>query len=342
MRGALPSDLLERVLKCLGARGVEALRRACKWEEEVGEAFVRRQAALILDLDVPYTSIRQFSARLRDHDGVVRRLFLNSLYPSICLDAVSERLRGERGLMEALVDIDALVLQYASEDLRSDHAFVWRAIDSARRHAPPIAASGISLAWLPPPLRDAEDIARAVLMQKPMAAFLEMQHVSARLRADAAFVRFAVILNPTCLQYASEALRGDRSLVIWAMEAVSPRHRQMCDVVQLKWLSADLRDDDEIVKLAVDVAGITASYYFGDASARVRGNRSMVAYAVCRDPRCLHFATHELRGNKDLAILAASTPVKTKFDQISLGRLSAKLRRDTDVRHALANALVLT
>lgn len=342
MRASLPPDLIERVLECLPARDVEAVRRTCQWDEEVREAVVRRQAALVLHLNVPYTSIRQFSPRLRDHDGVVRRLFLNSLYPSICLDAVSERLRGDRDLMEALVDIDALALQYASEDLRADPGLVWRAIWSARRLAPPIAASGISLAWLPPPLRDAEAVARAVLLQKPMVAFLEMRHVSPRLRGDATFVRFAVTLNPSCLQYASEALRGDRSFVLWAMEAVSPTHRKMCDTVQLKWLSAALRDDDEIVKLAVDVAGTTASYYFGDASQRLRGSRSMLEHAVCRDPRCLHFAARPLRRDKGLALMAASMPVKNRFDQISLGCLSAELRRDPDVRHALASAPVMT
>ena len=185
-------------------------------------------------------------------------------------------------------------------------------------------------------------MARAVLLQKPMVAFLEMRHVSPRLRGDAAFVRFAVTLNPTCLQYASEALRGDRGFVLWAMEAVSPRHRKMCDGIQLKWLSAALRDDEEIVKLAVDVAGTTASYYFGDASERLRGGRSMLAYAVCRDPRCLHFATRPLRRDKALALLAASMPVKNRFDQLSLGCLARELRRDADVRRALASAPVLT
>ena len=335
---ALPFELVECVIGFLDVWNTEAFRRVRKWGLEVERQIVRRQASLAILTDrVDYTSIRQFSAALRDDECLMTCLLISAPYPSIHIEAVSERLRGHRGLMMRLINIDAMVLQHVSEEMRSDPSIVWGALQSVWRHPSPHGAIGVSMAWLHSTLCDMDDLARAILCQKPNVAFLEMEHISPRLRANADFIRFATQLNPRCLRYASDELRGDRDVVLCAIASASVHHHRMGDCVHVEWISATLRDDVDVILSLVEMSGETASCHFEKASSRLRGDIDTVYHAILCDPRCLHFASLNLRRNKMLALCAAKVYVRNG-GRLNPQRLAPELRGDADIHQAITYA----
>ena len=112
----------------------------------------------------------------------------------------------------------------------------------------------------------------------------------------------AVKQSGEALEYASEALKNDREIVL---EAV----KQNGDA--LAYAGEDLKNDREIVLEAIKQSGGALEY----ASEALNNDREIVLEAVKQDGRSLQFAAKGLREDKDIIIKAQHS-----FKTISIGK----------------------
>lgn len=324
---------------------VERLRRTCCWQGSPMKDAIHRRLCHFLMVK-PKAILRRrklgLSLALRDDATLVKTLLGATDFPSLVIeDVASPRLLGDAELMWWLIGIEPCCLRYASQKLRRDTALVWHAIERVAQRDPLTCGRGISLAWLDDKLRDDEEICYAVLRQKA-APYLEFAFVSWRLRNDVAFVsRVISKVHPCCLRHSSHHVRSQKKIALLAISKMSEQNIRQSDFVELIWLSATLRDDQQIVTTIVEKLKDKSSYTFGDASVRLRSNRQFVRFAVELDPRNLHFASLELRNDISLALTAASVRVKSDLGRVNLRRLGSLVRNDPLVHLRLATTPLL-
>ena len=142
-----------------------------------------------------------------------------------------------------------------------------------------------------------------------------LEYASDALRADREVVMAAVSYYGWALEYASEELRKDRDIVMAAAEK---------DACALMFASLALRADPEVVMAAVSKHGEALQY----ASEALRADREVVMAAVQSKPGylvVLKYASAELRNDREVVLAAVKNQGK------ALSWASEALRADKSV-----------
>lgn len=210
------------------------------------------------------------------------------------LNFASQRLRGDRDVVRAAIrHCGGMSLMYASMELRGDRELVMAAIDS---HAG-------ALEYASPALRaDRDVVLRAVAQSGTVLA-----HVSGEFRGDREMA-MAAVNAPNgnglggALGVLSEALRGDRNFVLYALSKSG---------YDLRFASTELRGDREVVETALQNRKvIRASAILEHASEELRGDRQLIRQGIQEDSLTLHFASKSLQLDPDMVALHGKLSTK--------------------------------
>jgi len=117
---------------------------------------------------------------------------------------------------------------------------------------------------------------------------MALQYASEALRADKEVVMTAVVKNCLALQYASEALKADKEVVMQVVEFYGSA---------LQYASEALRADKEVVMKAVN-NGLALQY----ASEALKADKEVVMKAVKCDGMALQYASEALRADKEVVM----------------------------------------
>eukprot|EP00966_Prymnesium_polylepis_P327214 7383090-Prymnesium_polylepis.1 len=105
-------------------------------------------------------------------------------------------------------------------------------------------------------------------------------------------------LNGAALQYASEALRGDREVVEMACEADG---WQEGDGQAICWASDAFTANKDLV---LAFLGIYGADYFGCASKELVADKEVILVAVAMDGEALSHASDDLKADRDVMLAA--------------------------------------
>ena len=208
-----------------------------------GQALKHVVGKLKWDKDVVLAAVGQngaalshASALMRTNDVVFKVAVLNGYMGEFShpLEHCSKRLRGDREFVLAVVGRRGQALRYAAAELRAD--------------------AGVAL---------------AACRQDPEA----LKHVSRRLYSDKDFMLEVVSrLQGTALRHASDALRGDKQVVLAAV---------ISDSMAIKHASKDMQEDKEAVIAAVVKDHRALRYAY--ASRKLLEDRDVVLAAMSED-----------------------------------------------------------
>lgn len=250
----------------------------------------------------------------KDHSGSWRHAIRGDWKE---LRAAPFAIRNDREAVLGAVGQNEAALEYATEELKSDKAFVLEAVKTygeAIRHAAAV-------------LRGDREVVLAAICQNRLA----LRHASEELRADVGLVVEAMRNrgaghNLECaaeelgaplevVREASQELHPDgwkkKVLRDWQKLGVAPLATRsdkelVIEVVRDSWgmalchASETLRGDRDVVLEAVRLRGETLRF----ASDDVKGNREVVGEAVRESWHAFQYASEALRGDPDIALEA--------------------------------------
>lgn len=271
----------------------------------------------------------------------------------ISLQFLPKELRSNKELIISAIIRDGLSVQYVSEELKSDHEVVLKSLNQ----------NGLALQYVNENLKNNPNIVKAAVTQNYTALqyahdslkdneefVLEftsntgsLEYISSRLKNDENFIKKAIIRNGLNLQYAHESIRNDNS---FAMLATS--HNGLV----LEFLSEDLKNNYDIVLNAVQENAHALEF----ASETLKDNEIIINEAVKKKISAIKFTNNfkndffkivrlmkkyegvlsfigeELRGNRDLALIAMIE------DGTNLIYFNENLKKDkTLIRFAINN-----
>ena len=248
------------------------------------------------------------SERLRNDKEIVMIAVKNC---GAALNYASERLRDDEEIVLAAIqsekpiyyydkiemDIDKSVLKYVSKRLQDDKQIVLAAIDNGTNH----------LKYVSTRLQDD----REIVLQSVTTGKHQLKYVSERLQDDREIVLQSIKYDGTQLEYASARLQDDEEIVLEAindepisLEYASYRHRNNRVIVikaiksysnyeisPLKFVSEKLKDDKEIIMIAITNCGNALRY----ASERLQDDKEIVLEAIKNDRNAFYYISDNLK-----------------------------------------------
>ena len=194
-----------------------------------------KQGRLKKELVVPEVLLRGVPELQFDREFVLAAAFLHGHV----IEHVSSAFRGDREVIMAAVSKNGHALQHASIELRADREVVVAAV-SNNGHALEHAAKELCGDW---------DVVWQAIRRSPMA----LAHVALELQDDRDLVMFAVSKNGAALQFASPRLRAMSDVAQIAVRRNVAAQSRVSEVaVALQHSHVSLRGDKSLVLAAVE------------------------------------------------------------------------------------------
>lgn len=256
----------------------------CQWQDdgEVVSAAVRRDGR----------QLRWASEALRDAYDVVHAAVSKSGH---ALKYASQRMRKNEKVAMAAIAQNVKAALHADQALFASRDFVLFAARAAAPSACEEANMDLYLRLEEPLRRDAGIV---IALMNGNGALAQRLLCAAEMGDNEEVVLAAVRLRGACLQSASPALRGKRTVVLEAVRQRRDIHH--CSRVTLEYASSALKDDEDVVMEAVAKDGRALVF----ASERLRASEDVLLRAVKSAPEAFCAAPWELKGRKAFAVEA--------------------------------------
>lgn len=233
-------------------------------------------------------------------------------------------MRDNATIASAAVQSSVKALPFVGDALLRDRDFVLQLATARKRPDEFEAARAHKLDFykrLPETLKRDEAVVTRLMSDHPLLAselikLAEMQ--------DCKYVMIeAVCLRGSMLELASDRLRNDRDLVLWAVKTPLPiGESRSC---ALQHASEALRDDEAVVLKAMS----TDRRSFAFASHRLRTSDKMILHAIRYDADAfLTFSSEELQSSKEFVLKAVDSNARV---YARLLRVDSPFVRDRDV-----------
>lgn len=210
--------------------------------------------------------------------------------------------RADRDFVLRHVAHNGRELQYASEKLKDDREVVMTAVTNDGMHA----------------LRHASNRLFKDIELQQLAFFSK--------ESDKEYVMRDVARYGSHLQYASEALKDDKEIVITAVTNAGWN--------ALRHASERLKVDEELQKLAMSVTTDQYDIPLLYASEALRNDKEFVMRRVAQDGHELQYASDEFKDDRKVVI----TAVAANAGKCALRHASNRLRDDKELREKAASA----
>jgi hypothetical protein len=197
----------------------------------------------------------------------------------------SAKLRDDEELARLSLRINTSTFESLSERLRSKKDFVRDVVEK----------SGYELNFASAILKDDPEIVKIAAIQYPPI----LMQISPRFREDDKFMISIIESNANAITAASAKLKDDKN---FAIKSLLTTH----SVAILEYLSERLRDDEDVVEMAVRKNQSNLLY----TSERIRGDKKIALKLItlCSYPKiCIHYLSKELQQDADILRLAKST-----------------------------------
>lgn len=290
------------------------------WRElAVAPMRVRQNRELVLQaIRQDYQALQSATRDLRaDRHFVLQAVKVQGL----SLQYASELLRQDRTVVEAAINQDRMALRFASEDLRADPDLIRQAMSAGETwtrggHALHCEARVLNtdeascrkavdamdpakwrvkvgrdhqkLALAPPSIKADRDVVRDAIRNSWGEA---LQYAAEELRGDKELVLEAVNMDGRVLQYATDLIRADHAVVMAAVQQTW---------VSLQFATEGPRSDREIVRAGIRQGAGVLQY----ASTELCADRDLMLEAVEIDGHALKYASAELRADRGLVLKA--------------------------------------
>ena len=222
--------------------------------------------------------LQEASEELRDDDEVVLVAVAND---GCALEHASDRLRRDRRVVLTAVKQAGDGLEYADEVFRSDKEIVLCAVKD----------NGKLLETVSVELRNDKEVALAAVRQDGTA----IKYVSEELRADLHVGLVAITCEPEAIEFMPELTKVKE--IMLAVVRNDPGARQ-----SLMFASPEMRDDKQVVLLAVSRCGESLAY----ASERLRDDKDVVLAALKKDSSVSGHASARLLQDVDVFVASGS------------------------------------
>ena len=240
------------------------------------------------------TALEHASERLQNNKDIVKRACYND-HHAFAFAGVG--LRGDARFVQELCDpsggsrkskTNGCIIRYASWDVRSDLHTALAACTN----------SGMALEFVSDMLKDNREVVVAAISNSGAS----LCYASSRMRNDREVVVAACNEHTLAIEFASDALKGDRGLMLG-----------LCRIngVSLAYASNELQSDEEVVTAAVKSCNMALKW----ASEELKRNKEIVLAACEGDGRALAFAAVEVRADKRFItdIIAGGNPDAFEF-----------------------------
>lgn len=249
--------------------------------EQQGECLQHAPAALQADREIVLLAARNVSKRFRWN----------------LLSMIGAALRSDKEVVIACAENGCSRMSDLHKDLQADEE-VLRAL---------VAGNPMELEHMPASIKEDRDFVLELLSRNGDAL-----HFAGDFRDDGDCVE-AAVLNPMNLRWASARLRGDRDLALKVLNAVVPIdwHERGSGVAltPLQYMSRELRGDKELVLLAVNKYGSALQF----AESALRMDREVVTAAIGADPMALeHVLSPADMGNRPVRSKTGKAGYKQK------------------------------
>jgi len=319
-------DDLITLQKELEARDERGKRHWQPFPRHNDKEYILTALAMIPTLSSDF--IQCISTNMRDDKDVVQAVLAKS-EDSVTdepIEWVSARLRRDIDVAKLVLSRDRTSWKYLSRDLRSNRdlwlfliaqgTFEWCFSSNSIRADKEVVLAALEVNdcifsefEVSDNLRDDWEVVEAAVIRHSLL----LQYASLRLRDDEKMVRIAMENHATpsysfrsdrVFRYASDRLRGDHG---FAMYAVSK------DGQNLRWVSDELRDREQIVHVALRAGG-SLCY----ASRRLKDDKATVVLGITNidgdKDRALSYASRRLRRDQEVVRLAIQChPLNIKF-----------------------------
>ncbi|CAE7944684.1 Pex2 [Symbiodinium sp. KB8] len=256
-------------------------RLTMKVLEQQGECLQHAPAALQADREIVLLAARHVSKRFRWN----------------LLSMIGAALRSDKEVVIACAENGCSRMSDLHKDLQADEE-VLRAL---------VAGNPMELEHMPASIKEDRDFVLELLSRNGDAL-----QFAGDFRDDGDCVE-AAVLNPMNLRWASARLRGDRDLALKVLNAVVPIdwHERGSGVAltPLQYMSRELRGDKELVLLAVNKYGSALQF----AESALRMDREVVTAAIGADPMALeHVLSPADMGNRPVRSKTGKAGYKQK------------------------------
>lgn len=192
----------------------------------------------------------------------------------------SNRLWNNRNFVEKAVQLNGLILEWCSTELRDDENIVMKALTNNVN----------SLKGASSRLCDDEDIVRFALFS---TEFVEaFYYASKRLRSNKDLVLDVIKKDGSQLNYASAALQDDEDVVLLAITGRGSH---------LSFASSRIKNMEKFAKIAVADDGYNLKY----VSSRLQDDKELVSTAVAINGCGLRYASARMQKDADIVLLAS-------------------------------------
>jgi len=232
-----------------------------------------------------------------------------SNYGSI-LEYVDDKFKDDNEIVKLAVQNDGLALRYASSNLKNDKEIVKLAVENnilSIQYANEIQIDNILL--------DDQEIKNNNKIKNNKIWI----YIIKKYNNDKNFILNIIKDKPFALIYASDIVKQDSEIISKLVEIITTK-----DSLALQYASDELKNNFDIVKLAVGDNGL-ALQYAGD---ELKNNFDIVKAAIENNPSALQYASNELKnnfdivklsvGNNGLALQYASDELKNNFYIVKL------------------------
>ena len=271
------------------------------------------------DYDIIIASIRNTFTPLiwvsKINKDIINYIFNNKKYnDKIChilkyrydniLENVDYYLKNNKKLIEILLILNSNTIRFASEEILNDKIF-W--INNIIKYSEYI---DIIIPYLSDNLKDDDELIKIMIKYK--LYYVNIYHMSDRLKNNYKYMLQAIKSNSLTLQYVSNELQDNLDIVEQAV---------INNGLALEFASEKLQDNKEIVLKAIINNGLALEF----ASEKLQDNKKIVLKAVINNGLALNFASEKLQDDKDILLQAVAN------DGLSLQFASKKLQDDKEI-----------
>ena len=256
------------------------------------------------------TNLAQFKSHvLWDDPDIVLLLMKTSWNPSVYYEYISNRLKTDREIVNAALNVDGQVLKVCPPEVCNNREHVLTAVTT----------TGIALEHVSERYKSDQEIVTAALRSDGLA----LEFVPRRLQADITLVKIAIRQNGHSIQFAQRPLRNNLQLGFQAVEGTSEAYRHLSELLfstvaqkdprTLKIAPAWFKNQYEWVYLACvsryqnirrDSGKVVHALQY--ANEQHRNNPQLVSGVIEVHPLALEYASDTLRGTPHIVKAATN------------------------------------